>query len=382
MVFLLTLGAYFGCCNPMKAQQKPPPNQVTKTSTADWSSWPSQSAVQMMVTQYGDPAEVSSDGAIWYDQGPYKRIRVMREGSDASRQNYTEYTIAYPKMRKKRLKELMAFDNAIVVDKQAREVSVRYDLESQNVRSIELTRDILDGNTTAQEARMAFDQEMARDVMNGTYKKGTQTPPARDNVPYYEKSKNATEMTRDTMGSAYNKGTQTPRTRDSVPYSEKLKTPTTMRDATDGQGSEGEILAFLAALNQHEIDAAAAAKSKELSAQVSEYAMMLSTHHSSNLEKTLALGDSINIEPQETESIKEFKKNGNEELAKLAAMEGKGFEVAYLEAMIKGHTDALVWIDTKLTASAKSEALKAHLDETRMQLAMHLEEAKKLRDNR
>ena len=388
MVFLLILSVFFGCYNPIKAQQTPPPNQTPKresmdnTLKADWSSWPSQSAVQTMVTQYGNPAEVSSEGAVWYDQGPYKRIRVMREGSDASRQNYTEYTIAYPKMRKKRLKELMAFDNAIVVDKQTREVSVRYDRENQNVRSLELTRDILDGKTTAQEARMTFDQEMARDASNGAYNKGTQSPPARNNVPYYEKPKNSTEMTRDTMGSAYNKGTQTPRTRDSVPYSEKPKNSTTMLNAPNGQGSEGEILAFLAALNQHEIDAAAAAKSKELSAQVSEYAMMMSNHHSSNLEKTLALGDSINIEPQETESIKEFKKKGNEELAKLTAMEGKGFEAAYLDAMIKGHTDALVWIDTKLTASAKNEALKAHLDETRMQIAMHLEEAKKLRDNR
>ena len=388
MVFLLTLGMYFGCCNPMKAQQTPPPNQPPKRESmdnaqkADWSSWPSQSAVQTMVTQYGDPAEVSSEGAIWYDQGPYKRIRVMRNGSDASRQNYTEYTIAYPKMRKKRLKELMAFDNAIVVDKQAREVSVRYDLESQNVRSLELTRDILEGNTTAQEARMAFDQEMARDAANTTYKKGTQSPPARDNVPYSEKPVKSPEMTRDTIGSAYNKGTQTPRNWDSVSYSEKHMNSTTMRNAPNGQGSEGEILAFLAAVNHHEIDAAAAAKSKKISARVSEYAMMLNDHHSSNLEKTLALGQSINIEPQETESIKEFKKKGNEELTKLAALEGTGFESAYLDAMIKGHTEVLAWIDSKSITSTKSEALKAHLDETRMQIAMHLEEAKKLRDNK
>lgn len=422
MVFLLSLGMYFGCCNPMKAQQKPPPTQPTKRETmdntpkADWSSWASHSAVQTMIAQYGDPAEVSSEGAVWYDQGPYKRIRVMRNGSDASRQNYTEYTIAYPKMRKKRLKELMIFDNAIVVNKPAREVSVRYDLESQNVRSLELTRDILDGTTTAQEARMAFDQEMARDATNATYKKGTQLPPLRDNVPYSEKpmkstemtrdtigspyskgtqaprnrdsvsysgkSKNSTEMTRDTMGSVYKKGTQIPRTRDSVPYSEKPKNPTNLRNAPNGQNSEGEILAFLAAVNQHEIDAAAAAKSKEISEQVSEYAMMLSDHHSSNLEKTMALSDSINIEPQETESIKEFKKKGKEELTKLAALEGKGFESAYLDAMIKGHTEVLAWIDSKWTTSTKSEALKAHLDETRIQIAMHLEEAKKLRDNK
>ncbi len=423
MVLLLTLGMYFGCCNPMNAQQKPPANQnpkresMDKARSTEWSSWPSQSAVQTMIAQYGDPAEVSSEGAVWYDQGPYKRIRVMRNGSDASRQNYTEYTIAYPKMRKKRLKELMAFDNAIVVNKPAREVSVRYDLESQNVRSLELSRDILDGTTTAQEARMTFDQDMARDATNATYKKGTQSPPARDKVPYSEKPVKSTEMTRDSIGSAYNKGTQTPRNRDSVSYSENRKNSTemtrdtmgntykkgtqmprtsrdsvphsdkhmnstTMRNATNGQGSEGEMLAFLAAVNHHEIDAAAAAKSKKISARVSEYATMLSEHHSSNLEKTLALGDSINIEPQETESIKEFKKKGNQELTKLAALEGTGFESAYLDAMIKGHTEVLAWIDSKSITSTKSEALKAHLDETRMQIAMHLEEAKKLRDNK
>lgn len=389
MVLLLTLGMYFGCCNPMKAQQKPPANQTPKRESMDkarsteWSSWPSQSAVQTMIAQYGDPAEVSSEGAVWYDQGPYKRIRVMRNGSDASRQNYTEYTIAYPKMRKKRLKELMAFDNAIVVNKPAREVSVRYDLESQNVRSLELTRDILDGNTTAQEARMTFDQDMARDATNATYKKGTQSPPVRDNVPYSEKPKKSTEMTRDTIGNAYNKGTQMPRTnRDSVPYFDKHMNSATMTNTPNGHDSEGEMLAFLAAVNHHEIDAAAAAKSKKISAQVSEYAMMLSEHHSSNLKKTLALGDSINIEPQETESIKAFKKKGNEELTKLAALEGTGFESAYLDAMIKGHTEVLAWIDSKSITSTKSEALKAYLDETRTQIAMHLEEAKKLRDNK
>lgn len=358
MVFLLTLGVYFSCCNPVEAQQKPTKNKpakrdkVDKASKTDWSLWPSQSAVQTMITQYGEPVEISPEAAVWYDQGPYKRIRVMSKGSGDARQNYTEYTIAYPNITNDRLQELMAFDSNIVVNKKKGEVSVRYDLESQNVRSLELAREILDGKTTAQEARMAF----AQNTQNAT--------------------------TKDTMGTTYKKGTQAPPIKENVPYAEKPATPADMRNSGQVKVNEGEILAFLAAVNQHEISAATAAEGKEISERVAEYAKMLHTHHSSNLEKTLALSDSINIVAQETEDIQQFRTKGNEELAKLAALEGKGFESAYLDAMIKGHTEVLEWIDRKFTNAAKSEALKAHLNETRMQVAMHLEEAKKLKENR
>ncbi|HVG41189.1 MAG TPA: DUF4142 domain-containing protein, partial [Chitinophagaceae bacterium] len=52
---------------------------------------------------------------------------------------------------------------------------------------------------------------------------------------------------------------------------------------------------------------------------------------------------------------------------------------AYLDAMIKGHTEVLSMIDSKLLTTAKNDALKAHLTETRGHVSMHLEQAKKLK---
>jgi putative membrane protein len=58
------------------------------------------------------------------------------------------------------------------------------------------------------------------------------------------------------------------------------------------------------------------------------------------------------------------------------------FETAYLDAMIKGHNEALAMIDSKLLTAAKLDAVKKHLTDTRTHIAMHLEQAKKLRENR
>lgn len=50
--------------------------------------------------------------------------------------------------------------------------------------------------------------------------------------------------------------------------------------------------------------------------------------------------------------------------------------------MIKGHNEALAMIDSKLLTAAKHDALKKHLTDTRTHIAMHLEQAKKLKENR
>lgn len=62
-------------------------------------------------------------------------------------------------------------------------------------------------------------------------------------------------------------------------------------------------------------------------------------------------------------------------------MDGKDFETGYLDAMIKGHTEASDMIDNQLMKTAKNDALKKHLTETRGHVAGHLDQAKKLKDN-
>lgn len=66
-------------------------------------------------------------------------------------------------------------------------------------------------------------------------------------------------------------------------------------------------------------------------------------------------------------------------MAMLVPLDGKEFEAAYLDAMIKGQVEALAMIDDKLMKTAKNDALKRHLTETRSHIAMHPEQAKRLK---
>ncbi|MEJ7672886.1 MAG: DUF4142 domain-containing protein [Chitinophagaceae bacterium] len=93
----------------------------------------------------------------------------------------------------------------------------------------------------------------------------------------------------------------------------------------------------------------------------------------------MQLGLSIKVTPSITKAVDAVMKKGAGELAILIPMDGKDFETGYLDAMIKGHTEALDMIDNKLLKTAKNDALKAHLTETRGHIAMHLEQAKKLK---
>ncbi len=106
---------------------------------------------------------------------------------------------------------------------------------------------------------------------------------------------------------------------------------------------------------------------------------MLHTAHGDNMAKTLKVGQSIKVTPSDTKAVDALKKKGAGELAMLIPLDGKEFETAYLDAMIKGHTEVLAMIDDKLMKTAKNDALKAHLTETRSHVAMHLEQAKKLK---
>ncbi len=152
-----------------------------------------------------------------------------------------------------------------------------------------------------------------------------------------------------------------------------------MRDVAGTEGTDAEVLSFVAAVDVNEILAASVAEKKKIGQPVMDYAKMLHTEHGDNMAKTLQLGQSIKVTPSDTKAVDALKKKGAGELAMLIPLDGKDFETAYLDAMIKGHTEVLDMIDSRLLTTAKNDALKAHLKETRGHVAMHLERAKKLK---
>lgn len=142
--------------------------------------------------------------------------------------------------------------------------------------------------------------------------------------------------------------------------------------------TDAEILEIIITIDQNEIAAAEVARKKSLSTNVLDYADMMNTEHSANMQQANKLVSSMGLTIPGSKEAAALKQKGSDELSKLNSLEGAEFESAYIDAMIKGHTEVLDMIDTKLLRDASDESLKAFLTETRSQVSNHLEAARKI----
>lgn len=148
-------------------------------------------------------------------------------------------------------------------------------------------------------------------------------------------------------------------------------TPDAAADATSSD--ESGALGVLNAINDHEIAAGEQALSKGVTGAVAEYAQMMIDQHSDNRSKTTALGPDPSAPAAETQ-----KQKGETELSMLDAMSGDAYAKAYIDAMVKGHADALAALDTQLIPAATRPEVRDHFATTRDHVADHHERAKAL----
>lgn len=327
-----------------------------KGSMPNLTGWPERPtlAVKEMTAKYGEPVEVSSEAIIWHNEGPYKRIMVTKKevphDFPMPHMDFLEHTISY-NVPTDKVDDLVAYDASMTINKTAGEMSARCDLEGHNILTLNLARDIINGTKSVQEARVAFGTNVTDDVLgkHPAYVEKLQFTPPTEKVLFADKP--------------------------IIPGSP-------MRDTTGTGGTDAEVLSFVIAIDMNEILAAAEAQKKKIGQAVMNYAKMLHQEHGNNAVKTMKLGQSINTTPADTKAVDALKVKGAGELAMLIPLDGKEFETAYLDAMIKGHNEAIAMLDSKLLTTAKNDALKKHLTETRTHVAMHLEQAKKLKESR
>jgi putative membrane protein len=149
-------------------------------------------------------------------------------------------------------------------------------------------------------------------------------------------------------------------------------------DQRVGDKKEGEVIATLITLDKNEMAAANLAEKKQISPLIKNYAKLIHRDHSQNLSATLKLSQKIKERPEQTEDVIALKKQGQEEMATLQPLNGQKFEVAFINAMVKGHQAALDKIDDMLLPNAHTPQLKRHLQMTRNKVAQHLQIAKKI----
>lgn len=138
--------------------------------------------------------------------------------------------------------------------------------------------------------------------------------------------------------------------------------------------TQADALAMLMTVDEHEIAAADQALGKNVTGAVRDFAQMMKTDHGKNLTDTTKLGGAASTAP----AVKTLKDKGDADLRALDAQSGKAYEKAYIEAMVKGHTDALAMIDNTLLPAATDANIRQHFTTTRAAVARHLEKAKEV----
>ncbi|MDQ3364743.1 MAG: DUF4142 domain-containing protein [Myxococcota bacterium] len=344
-------------------------DQVSKV-LAGWPAGP-QLAGQETMSKYGPPHEVTSERMIWNDVGPYQRIMLTRKqlphDFPLPHMDYLQHTINY-KVPADKADDVHAFDASITIYRVGGELSARCDLESNNVLTLNLANDIVTGKRTVADARKQFGQLVMQRTLGKNpaytttlqFKPHTATAAAEIEAPTLPGAPKRAEAS--AAGTADHAG---------------AGAAGTAGGKADMQGGDAEILAMLITHDQDEVRAAMIAREKKVSQPVMAFADMLHQHHGKNVLDTTQLGQKLGVRPVKTKAVEQLHEKDASGLAKVVALDGQAFERAFLDHMVKGHTDAIQLVDQQIQA-AQNEALKTHLTRTRQQLVKHLDEARRL----
>jgi len=141
---------------------------------------------------------------------------------------------------------------------------------------------------------------------------------------------------------------------------------------------DGEIIAYMEAIDNDEISVAKVAKDKKVDADVMNFADLMIKQHGENLQQITDLSSKINIAANETSAVKKFKENDDKDLAKLSKLDDGKFQKAYIQSMIKGHAEADKML-TRFEKEVQNADLKQYLIDTKAAVEHHLAAAKQLK---
>lgn len=154
--------------------------------------------------------------------------------------------------------------------------------------------------------------------------------------------------------------------------------------------TQGEALALLNAVNDHEVKSAELAKSKNVTGPVLEYANQMAAEHGKNMSDTATLLQTAGATAAaaaptaaagagtDSARVNAQRAKAEAKRAQLQGLEGEAFARAYMEAMVADHTEALGMLDSLLIPSATDDAVRTHLTTTRQHVQHHLERAQQI----
>lgn len=130
-----------------------------------------------------------------------------------------------------------------------------------------------------------------------------------------------------------------------------------------------------------DIDAGKLAASKSTNPKVKEFANLMIRDHTSVNKKATDLAKKLKVTPEESETSRSLKTNGDQTLEKLRGMSGAEFDKAYIDNEVSYHEAVAKVLDETLIPNAKNAELKALLESAKPVFASHLSHAKELQSS-
>jgi putative membrane protein len=130
-----------------------------------------------------------------------------------------------------------------------------------------------------------------------------------------------------------------------------------------------------------DIDAAKLAASKTSNAKVKDFANLMIRDHTSVNKKATALAKKLNITPEESDTSRSLKSDGDKTLEKLRGMSGSAFDKAYIDNEVTYHESVMKVVDDTLIPDAKNAELKSLLESARPIFVSHLNHAKEVQSS-
>jgi len=139
--------------------------------------------------------------------------------------------------------------------------------------------------------------------------------------------------------------------------------------------AEADIVGFMRAVDQSEIDASQMALDKSKNEDVRAFAReMIDDHQKANREL-----DEVGIEPADSSLSNRLKERSKMTSTRLSHLEGSAFDRAYMSAMVDDHTMVLDKLDKRMIPSAKTGTLATNLREQRPIIESHLDHARRVK---
>ena len=140
--------------------------------------------------------------------------------------------------------------------------------------------------------------------------------------------------------------------------------------------TDPQIAQIAVVANTIDIDAGKLAGEKAQDAGAKELAAMMVRDHTAVNEKAAALVKKLGVTPEESDTSKTLKENGDKELEKLRKLSGPQFDKEYVDNEVAYHQAVIDVVSKTLIPNTKNPELKKLLEDAAPIFKAHLEHAK------